>query len=84
MASSRLEPTRIRLDCKTLRRKGRACDRCWKRRIHKIGILQYFTPTALCHEELERIVTRSEGTGGEAEEDDDDDDDVEGYNIVLD
>jgi hypothetical protein len=72
----------IRLDCKTVRHKGKACSKCWGRRIRKIGVLQYFTPTALCHEELERAVTRSEDTGGGAEEEEDDD--VEGYNIVFD
>jgi hypothetical protein len=68
-----------RLNCKIVQRKGKACGKCWKRRGFKILVLQYFTPTRLCYEELERAVTTSDGPGEETGEDDDD---VEGYNIV--
>jgi hypothetical protein len=68
-----------RLNCKIVQRKGKACGKCWKRRASKILVLEYFTPTRLCYEELERAVTTSDGPGeGSGEEDDD----VEGYNIV--
>jgi hypothetical protein len=67
-----------RLNCKIVQRKGKACGKCWKRRGFKILVLQYFTPTQLCYEELERAVTTSYGPGEEMG----DDDDVEGYNIV--
>lgn len=70
-----------RLNCKTVRQKGKACKKCWNRRERRFNVVQYFTPTALCHEELERSLTVSEDAGdGEEEEDDDD---VEGYNTVL-
>jgi hypothetical protein len=84
-----------RLNCNTVRRKGTACKKCWNRRIRKIRVLQYFTPTALCHEELERIVRRPEDAGEgaveedqeeeeeEEDDDDDDDDDVEGYHVTF-
>jgi hypothetical protein len=72
-----------RLNCGSVRRKGRACSRCWRRRLRKIGIVQYFTPTGLCHEESDKIVTAPE-TAAEEESEDEDDDDVEGYNLVLD
>lgn len=69
-----------RLNCTSARRKGAACSRCWKRRLSKIHIAQYFTPTGLCHEEADKAVMSSqgpeEGTGVE-------DDDVEGYNAAL-
>jgi hypothetical protein len=68
-----------RLNCKIVQRKGKACGKCWKRRGFKILVLQYFTPTRLCYEELERAVTTSDGPGEETGEDDDE---VEGYNIV--
>jgi hypothetical protein len=69
-----------RLTCTTVRRKGTACNRCWKRHLLKIGIVSYFTPTGLCHEEADKVVTRSEDfdEGSEGEEDD-----VEGYDIAL-
>ncbi|KAL6153357.1 hypothetical protein ACJQWK_11394 [Exserohilum turcicum] len=70
-----------RLDCPSVRRKGTACTKCWRRRLRKIKILQHFTPTGLCHEEADKIVTRSaspeDGSEGS-------DDDVEGYNVLLD
>jgi hypothetical protein len=71
-----------RLNCKTVRQKGKACDKCWKRRSRKIGVIQYFTPTRLCYEELERAVTTLDDDSGEDTEVADDD--VEGYNIVCD
>jgi hypothetical protein len=73
-----------RLNCKTVRRKGKACDRCWRRRGRKIGVLQYFTPAKLCYEELEKAVTTLAGSEEETEQTEDEDDDVEGYNIVFD
>jgi hypothetical protein len=69
-----------RLNCGTVRKKGKACDRCWRRRLRRIGIVQHFTPTGLCHEELDKVVTVPEETVEGADEDDDD---VEGYNLVL-
>lgn len=68
-----------RLSCKVVRRKGTACTRCWRRHLHKIGIVQYFTPSGLCHEEADKIVSLRL-VGLEEEEDDD----VEGYNEILD
>jgi hypothetical protein len=70
-----------RLNCGTVRWKGKACEKCWRKRLHKIEIVQYFTPTGLCHEESDKIVTTLEGTGEGVEGEDDD---VEGYNLVLD
>lgn len=70
-----------RLDCTTVRRRGQACKRCWKRYLRKIGIVQHFTPTGLCHEESDKTVTRPEGTGKGTEGGDDD---VEGYDFVFD
>ena len=68
-----------RLTCKVVRRKGAACARCWRRHLQKIGIIQYFTPSGLCHEEADKVVL-SRLVGLEDEEDDD----VEGYNEILD
>jgi hypothetical protein len=69
-----------RLNCSTVRRKGTACSKCWRRHLRKIGIVQYFTPTGLCHQEADRIVT---GSVTLEEKDEEDEDDVEGYNVVL-
>jgi hypothetical protein len=70
-----------RLTCKVVRRRGAACARCWRRHLQKIGIVQYFTPTGLCHEEADKVVSsRLVGLEGDEE----DDDDVEGYNEILD
>lgn len=69
-----------RLNCTTVRKKGKACDRCWKRHLQKIGIVQYFTPTGLCHEEADKIVTSPKGSGAGTEAVEDD---VEGYNIIF-
>ena len=56
-----------------------ACASCWKRHLQKIGIVQYFTPSGLCHEEADKVVlSRS------VELEDKEDDDVEGYNEILD
>lgn len=68
-----------RLNCRTVRRKGTACARCWSRHLQKIEIVQYFTPIGLCHEEADKVVVKSEEAeeGIEGEEDD-----VEGYNMV--
>ena len=70
----------IRLSCKVVHRKGAACARCWIRHLQKIGIVQYFTPSGLCHEEADKAAW-SRSVGSEEEEDDDD---VEGYNEILD
>lgn len=67
-----------RLSCKAVRRKGAACTRCWRRHLQKIGIVQYFTPSGLCHEEADKVVS-SRLVGSEEEADDD----VEGYNEIL-
>ncbi|KAH8627348.1 hypothetical protein IG631_17116 [Alternaria alternata] len=69
-----------RLDCPSVRKKGAACSRCWRRRLRKIRIAQYFTPTGLCHEEANKLVIRSAGSeeGSEGS-----DDDVEGYNTIT-
>ncbi|XPS72274.1 hypothetical protein M3J09_004441 [Ascochyta lentis] len=67
-----------RLTCKVVRQKGAACTRCWRRRLQKISIIQYFTPSGLCHEEADKVVS-SRLVGLEDEEDDD----VEGYNEIL-
>lgn len=67
-----------RLTCKVVGRKGAACKRCWRRHLQKIGIVQYFTPGGLCHEEADKVVS-SRSVGLEEEEDDD----VEGYNEIL-
>lgn len=66
-----------RLTCNIVGRKGAACARCWRRYLQKIGIVQYFTPCGLCHEEADKIVS-SRSVGLEEE-----DDDVEGYNEIL-
>lgn len=66
-----------RLTCKVVHRKGVACARCWRRHLQKIGIVQYFTPGGLCHEEADKVVS-SRLRGLEEEEDD-----VEGYNEIL-
>jgi hypothetical protein len=71
-----------RLNCKRVGQKGRVCDKCWRRRERKVGVTQYFTRAALCHEELESVVTSPEDAGEGTEEEDDDD--VEGYNTILD
>ncbi|KAH8730365.1 hypothetical protein GQ44DRAFT_814270 [Phaeosphaeriaceae sp. PMI808] len=52
-----------RLHCSTVRRKGKACKRCWRRHLQKFQIVQYFTPTGVCHEESDRSVTRPIETG---------------------
>lgn len=68
-----------RLTCKVVRKKGAACAQCWRRHLQKIGIVQYFTPSGLCHEEADKFVSsRLIGLG------DEEDDDVEGYNEILD
>jgi hypothetical protein len=71
-----------RPDCPTVQRKGVACWKCWRGHLRKIKIVQYFTPTGLCHEVagLDKVVTGSEGSGEDCEGGDDD---VEGYNLVL-
>jgi hypothetical protein len=69
-----------RLDCSIVRRKGTACSRCWRRRLRKIGILQYFTPSGLCHEEPDKVVTVSVAL---KKKDEEEEDDVEGYNVLL-
>lgn len=68
-----------RLTCKVVQKKGAACARCWRKHLRKIGIVQYFTPSGLCHEEADKAVS-SRLAGWEEEEDDD----VEGYNEILD
>jgi hypothetical protein len=68
-----------RLTCKVVRRKGSACTRCWRRHLQKIAIVQYFTPTGLCHEEADKVVSsRLVGL-----EEDGEDNDAEGYNEIL-
>jgi hypothetical protein len=69
-----------RLNCPTVRRKGTACPKCWRRHLRKIGIVQYFTPTGLCHEEADKVVT---GSVAVQERNEEDDDDFEGYNVIL-
>ncbi|CAE7026232.1 hypothetical protein PTTW11_04038 [Pyrenophora teres f. teres] len=69
-----------RLDCPSVRRKGTACAKCWRRRLRKIGIVQHFTPAGLCHEEADRVATSLEGSEESSEGSDDD---VEGYNVLL-
>ena len=71
---------RYRLKCGFVRRKGAACAKCWNGHLQKVRIVQYFTPTGLCHEEADKVVTKLEGAeerinGGE--------DDAEGYNVIL-
>ncbi len=65
-----------RLNCRPVRRKGTACARCWSRHLSKIRIAQHFTPTGLCHEEVDKSVSRSEGSEERTEGSEDD---VEGY-----
>ena len=69
-----------RLNCSSVRKKGRACSKCWRRHLRRIGIVPYFTPTGLCHEEADKVVTESAASEGRGEEEDDD---VEGYNLVF-
>lgn len=69
-----------RSNCVYVRRKGTACSRCWRRHLRKIRIIQYFTPTGLCHEAADQVVTRSERPEEDSEKIEDD---VEGYNLVL-
>ncbi len=69
-----------RLDCSSVRKKGTACSKCWSRRLQKIRIAQHFTPTGLCHEEADKLVTRSAGSEEDIEGEDDD---VEGYNVLT-
>jgi hypothetical protein len=69
-----------RLTCSAVRRKGMACGKCWGRHLQKIGIVQYFTPTGMCHEEADKIALRTETSEMIGE---DDEEDVEGYNLVL-
>ena len=74
-----------RLTCKVVPKKGAACARCWRRHLRKIGIVQYFTPSGLCHEEVDKAVSsRLAGWEEEEEEGEEEDDDVEGYNEILD
>ncbi|EDU49130.1 conserved hypothetical protein [Pyrenophora tritici-repentis Pt-1C-BFP] len=49
-----------RLDCPSVRRKGTACSKCWRKRLRKISVVQHFTPAGLCHDEADRVVTRLE------------------------
>lgn len=77
-----------RLNCSVVKRKGMACEKCWGRRLQKFAIMQHFTPTGTCHEEVDRIVPQtgneeSVDHGDDGNDDDDDDDDVEGYNTIL-
>jgi hypothetical protein len=69
-----------RLSCSVVRRKGMACEKCWRHHLQRIGIVQYFTPTGMCHEEADKIVLQT--TSSESIENDDDED-VEGYNIIA-
>ena len=61
--------------------------KCWKRHLQKVGIVQYFTPMGLCHEEADKATDVSGVEGSTARhgksKDDDDDDDVEGYDLLL-
>ncbi|KAF2689688.1 hypothetical protein K458DRAFT_131110 [Lentithecium fluviatile CBS 122367] len=73
-----------RMDCGIVRRKGTACVKCWRRHLHKIGIVQYFTPMGLCHEEADKAAEASKSKDDAVEDDEDDeDDDVEGYNQLF-
>lgn len=49
----------IRGDCKVVKRKGLACEKCWSQHLHKIGVVQYFTPLGLCHEEADKIASET-------------------------
>ena len=69
-----------RLTCSVVRRKGMACEKCWRRHLQRIGIVQYFTPTGMCHEEADKTVLQ---TRGSESMENDDDEDVEGYNIIA-
>lgn len=70
-----------RTDCGVVRRKGAACEKCWGRYLQKIGIVQYFTPTGLCHEEADKAAQEQSESKSMTEEADDDD--VEGYNTTA-
>jgi hypothetical protein len=74
-----------RTDCGVVRRKGTACISCWKRHLQKVGIVQYFTPMGLCHEEADKMneALREEESAAKDEEHNDDDEDVEGYDLLL-
>jgi hypothetical protein len=50
-----------RTDCGVVRRKGSACVKCWRRHLQKIGIVQYFTPWGLCHEEADKASETMKG-----------------------
>ncbi|PSN61214.1 hypothetical protein BS50DRAFT_156352 [Corynespora cassiicola Philippines] len=69
-----------RVTCNVVKRKGTACDKCWKGHLQKIDIVQYFTPTGMCHEEADKVATKSQPADNEG---DDDDDDIEGYGTLL-
>jgi hypothetical protein len=62
-----------RLNCTTVRGKGKACKRCWRRHLQNVAIVQYFSPAGLCYEESDKIVEVAE----------EGDDDAEGYNVVF-
>lgn len=70
-----------RLNCHSVPRKGSACARCWSQHLQKIEIVQYFTPSGLCHEEADKVVAKSEEAEAGIEGGDDD---VEGYDMVFD
>ena len=67
-----------RLGCSVVKSKGLACEKCWRRHLERIGVVQYFTPAGMCHEEADKP-----GQSTCASTEGDDEDDVEGYNIVL-
>ena len=69
-----------RLTCSMVRRKGTACQRCWQHHLLRIGIVQYFNPMGMCHEEVDRAVPQRRSSEAS---DEDDDVDIEGYNVIL-
>ncbi|KAF2263229.1 hypothetical protein CC78DRAFT_534226 [Lojkania enalia] len=68
--------------CLLVRRKGMACQKCWRHHLKKIELVQYFTPTGLCHEEAFKPSSEAESSDSRVG-DNDDEDDVEGYNVIL-
>jgi hypothetical protein len=73
-----------RTDCAMAKRKGMACSKCWSRHLEKIEIIQYFTPTGMCHEEADKVAALAKDSQVSHAElyPDEDEEDVESYNTI--
>lgn len=64
-----------RADCGVVKRKGSACEKCWRHYLHKIDIVQYFTPLGRCHEEADKAAPEAQEVEATDEEEDEEPED---------